>query len=102
MSRVRKITLFSSAQRDYREALEWYAEQSPRSADAFEAEVEAGLGRIHETPDAWPTCDDRHQFLMLRRFPFRIVYRYDAVEIFIVAIAHARRKPNYWRRSKRQ
>ena len=34
--------------------------------------------------------------LVLRRFPFSVVYRVLAKEIQVVAEAHHRRKPDYW------
>jgi len=34
--------------------------------------------------------------LVLRRFPFGVVYRVLAGEIQVVAVAHHRRKPGYW------
>jgi hypothetical protein len=34
------------------------------------------------------------------RFPYSIVYKEAADKIMIVAIAHQRRRPGYWRRRK--
>jgi hypothetical protein len=34
---------------------------------------------------------------VLRRFPFVIIFREAAVRIEILAIAHGRRRPGYWR-----
>lgn len=33
----------------------------------------------------------------LRRFPYFVVYREQGEEIQVVAVAHASRKPGYWR-----
>jgi plasmid stabilization system protein ParE len=35
--------------------------------------------------------------ILLHRFPFFIVYRFRQARIEIVAVAHARRRPGYWR-----
>jgi len=35
---------------------------------------------------------------VLHRFPFSIVYLDDPEVLTIVAVAHAKRKPGYWRR----
>ena len=40
--------------------------------------------------------DDMRRFLM-DRFPFVVVYRVREEETFIMAVAHGRRKPGYWR-----
>jgi hypothetical protein len=34
---------------------------------------------------------------VLRRFPFTIVYREAAQGIEVIAVAHAKRRPAYWR-----
>lgn len=36
----------------------------------------------------------------LRRFPYSIVYQIAGDEVRIIALAHQRRKPGYWRRRK--
>ena len=33
----------------------------------------------------------------LKKFPFRIVYRSIGDRVLVVAIAHAKRRPGYWR-----
>ena len=33
----------------------------------------------------------------MRRFPYLIVYRVTASAIQVVAVAHARRRPGYWK-----
>jgi toxin ParE1/3/4 len=33
----------------------------------------------------------------LRRFPFAFFYRFDSETIRVIAFAHRRRRPNYWR-----
>jgi len=98
---VRKVTLLSPAQLDYRDALEWYAERSLQAATAFETSIDIGLKRIVATPDSSPYCDDQHRSYILRTFPFSIVYRVQTDAIVVVAIAHSSRDVGYWRRRKR-
>jgi mRNA-degrading endonuclease RelE of RelBE toxin-antitoxin system len=33
----------------------------------------------------------------LRRFPYGLIYAIDRGDILIVAVAHAHRRPDYWR-----
>ena len=76
--RVANVAFLPAARDDYREALDWYWERSARAAAGFEAAVEVASRRIAETPEAWPLCDDRHRFYILRRYPFSIVYRIES------------------------
>jgi toxin ParE1/3/4 len=36
----------------------------------------------------------------LRRFPYSVIYQRTADELRVVALAHQRRRPNYWRDRK--
>jgi plasmid stabilization system protein ParE len=73
--------------------------RSPKAAGAFVDELDAALERIAESPLRHRTyVAGTRRYLMLR-FPFFVVYRIDvdADLIQIVAIAHAKRRPGYWR-----
>jgi hypothetical protein len=39
-----------------------------------------------------------HACVRLTRFPYLVVYREDATRILVVAVAHEKRKPGYWRK----
>jgi hypothetical protein len=36
----------------------------------------------------------------MRRFPLAFIYRVDAEALWIVAVAHRRRRPGYWRQRR--
>ena len=39
----------------------------------------------------------RDQKYLFRRFPFTVIYRVTETTIQIIAVAHGRRRPSYWR-----
>ncbi len=43
------------------------------------------------------SADRKTRRLLLPRFPYQIVYRIRPGEIVVVAIAHSRRRPGYWK-----
>jgi plasmid stabilization system protein ParE len=86
-----------AADADYQEALVWYQARSPQAAAGFEAAVEVALRVIGEAPERWTRCDDRHRFYILRRYPFSIIYRIEAGDVLVVAVAHSSRSASYWR-----
>jgi plasmid stabilization system protein ParE len=78
-------------------AANWYRERSPRAGEAFLFEIDHAVDRIAEAPEAWPPyLYGTHRFL-LRRFPFSVVYRRISNTIQIIALAHGRRRPGYWK-----
>jgi plasmid stabilization system protein ParE len=41
--------------------------------------------------------DSIHRAIPLQRFSFNVVYRIEGDEIIVIALAHKRRRPGYWR-----
>lgn len=77
-------------------AAAWYRERSARAATAFEAEIVHAMDRISAAPDRYPPYVEETRRILLRRFPYAIIYRLNAESIEIVAVAHGRRRPGYW------
>ena len=75
----------------------WYRERNPDTAEAFLAELERALLRIVESPERWPVVGSGLHRFVLRRFPFSIVYRLQSGQVEVLAVAHGRRRPGYWR-----
>jgi len=82
-------------------AARWYAERSPTAAIRFSAELDEAEVAIVERPEAWPTLRDGNRHYLMRRFPFSVVYRVESSRVLIVAVAHGRRRPDYWKQRQR-
>ena len=78
-------------------AFRWYQQRSPTAAAAFLIELERTLARIVEAPQLAAPGDHATRRVLLRRFPFAIVYRVTGEAIEVIAVAHGRRRPGYWR-----
>src|SRR5882762_2352614 len=92
------VEFHADAAEEVAEARVKYAAQSPRTAARFVAEVSRAIGRIAEGPQRWPRYLRKTRFFRLRRFPYLVVYRIEADKIMVIALAHVRRKPGYWKR----
>ena len=75
----------------------WYREGNETAAEAFLAELDRAVELISEGPMQLPTHLHGTRRFLLRRFPFGVVYRQIGETVQIVAFAHARRKPGYWK-----
>ena len=69
------VIICSAAEVDYTESLRWYAERSAEAANDFDTEFDRAILHIARDPERFPMCDSRHRYFLLRRFPFRIIYR---------------------------
>jgi len=78
-------------------AVDWYAQRSRRAAGLFLDELDRAIDRIGRNPEQYPPHDLGTRRMVLRRFPFVIVFRKAAAAVEIIAIAHGRRRPAYWR-----
>jgi toxin ParE1/3/4 len=83
-------------------AAAFYDAKSPGLGEAFLTAVEGALSRLRSHPRAGGDTADARRRLVVRRFPYSIVYRVDEArpdeQLFIIAIAHHKRRPGYWGR----
>ena len=85
-----RVDIHPEAIAEAQAASRWYRERSPSAAVAYLAELDLAVAAIAENPEMWPRY-------ILHRFPFCLVYRETADRIEIIAVAHGRRKPGYWK-----
>ena len=91
------IDYLPDARRDFDESSDWYAARSTRTAQRFVAAVDAALTNLAADPMRFASPDGVHHECPVQKFPFRIVYRLVDDRVVIVAVAHAKRRPGYWR-----
>jgi plasmid stabilization system protein ParE len=61
-------------------------------------ELDAAIARIAAAPQMWSPHLHGTRTCPLRRFPYHVVYVEEATAVLVVAVAHNRRRPGYWRR----
>ena len=93
----RPVDVHPEAVTEAQAAFRWYRDRSETAAEAFLAELDRAIDLILEAPMRWPAYLHRTRRFLLRRFPFIVVYRQVGETIQVVAVAHGRRKPGYWK-----
>ena len=96
----RKVRLHPEAHRDLAAGRDFYGESSPETAERFLLEVDAALALIQEAPERWAMYRLGMRRFVMPSFPYSIVYRPAASTIDVHAVAHAKRRPLYWRNRK--
>ena len=92
-----KLIIGEAAEAEYAAAADWYTERSHAAADGFTEAVAAAFRRILDRPEWGAACDDAHRLVIVRGYPYQIIYRMAADNsILVVAIAHCSRRPDYW------
>jgi len=92
-----RIDFHPDATAELEASADWYAERSPSSSRNFLVAIDVALASIAQDPKRLFRVDEHHQACGVVKFPFQIVYRHEPNRILIVAIAHAKRRPGYWR-----
>jgi toxin ParE1/3/4 len=83
---------------DARQSRRWYERRSPATANRFVEELDRAIKEIVAAPQRWPNYLHGTRIFRLRKFPFIVVYCESDVLIEIVAFAHTRRRPGYWKK----
>ena len=78
-------------------AAQWYRERSESAGEAFLSELDRAVEMILESPEMWPQYIHGTRRYLFHHFPFYLVYRQVSAKIEIVALAHGRRRPGYWK-----
>jgi plasmid stabilization system protein ParE len=96
--RSNQFRFHPEAREDFRDAIRWYRSRSPIVATEFRGMVSDVIREIVQTPQRWPKYLHGTRRYVLHRFPFSIIYLDDPNVLVIIAVAHSKRKPGYWKR----
>ena len=92
-----KVWFHEAAEGELNEAADFYDLASSELGSLFIDEVQRTIGRIKEFPEADPLLRGRVRRKPIAKFPYSIIYAIRPSEIRILAVAHQKRRPFYWR-----
>jgi len=97
-----RVRFEDEADAEYRHAGRWYEDRRTHLGIEFFDAVDAAVRRIVELPRAGARVPRLPATLPVRRipvtrFPYHVVYLETPAAIRILAVAHDRRKPGYWK-----
>ncbi len=100
------IEFLEAAEEELLEAINRYEEKQAGLGARFLAEVERASDRLEDWPLIGPVwtyseVPEGVRRLSLQAFPYHLVYVEDP-RLVIVAVAHMKRRPGYWRARLRQ
>lgn len=92
-----KIGFHELAEREMLEARDFYDNLVFGLGKKFISDLEYIINLLRENPLIFPVKFDSYRTVPLRKFPYSIIFRLDKDdEVIILAVAHQKRKPNYW------
>lgn len=96
-----KVRILPEADEEGLAAADWYDERRPSLGTAFLAELRTVQITIRSRPQSVAKLEDYtgpHEIrrVLLKRFPYAVIFACREDEVVVVAIAHTHRKPLYW------
>ncbi|MFO5494595.1 MAG: type II toxin-antitoxin system RelE/ParE family toxin [Cuspidothrix sp.] len=91
-----KLIIQPEAEYDIRNAFEWYESQNPGLGLEFVRAVDACLSGIGRQPLGYQVTYKQVRRVLIRRFPYVILYVFDQDTVFIFSCFHAKRNPKQW------
>ncbi len=98
---MKPIIIHSKARAELEESIAYYEQQKTGLGLALQSAIEKAIGRIQQNLQlgaSYKTTEFRHY--VVKRFPYVVFYVALEEVVWIVAIAHGKRRPDYWRRRK--
>ena len=91
-----RVLFRPEARAEILEAKEWYEASVPGLGLEFARALDAAVQSAARMPLAFPSIDGECRRVLLRRFPFSVIYRVAADRLLVVAVFHHRREPGKW------
>ena len=95
---MKPITFHPDADAEVTEAAQFYEARSPGLGSGLVDEVQRSLAQVVTRPEAHQQIGRRVRRKPLWRFPYNLIYAIYPDRIRIVAFAHQKRRPFYWRK----
>ncbi len=90
------VRLLRAAQGDIRRAARYYERQARHLGVEFTVEIEHALSRLADNPEIGAPIQSGARKLLVRRFPYLVIYRMLSDQVLVLAVGHQRRHPDFW------
>ncbi len=91
-----QIEFIEPASIELDDAIEYYNMQTAGLGIKFLDEVLETITLISRFPLLWSKNTESTRKAVLRKFPFNLIYSILEDKIYIIAVAHQNREPEYW------
>ena len=93
---MRSVIFHPLAEQELLDAVSYYEEQETGLGLEYLSEVEHAVNFLVRYPEAGSKVRGSIRRLTLPKFPYSLLYRVSEEQIRVLAVAHHKRKPQYW------
>jgi toxin ParE1/3/4 len=91
-----RVVFRHEARVEAREAKEWYEASVPGLGFEFVRALDVAVESAIRMPETYPFIEGECRRVLMRRFPYSIIYRARRDTLLIVAVFHHSREPGSW------
>lgn len=91
------VRFAEAARREFRDAALYYEDQRQGLGTEFTNAIHEAIDEILAFPKAFARIEAEVRKCAARRFPYAVIYSLEGEEVWIVAIMHQHRDPEYWK-----
>jgi plasmid stabilization system protein ParE len=92
-----KYLFHPEAEAEFNQAIDYYENCADGLGYDFAVEVYSAIERIVAYPKVWTILEGEVRRCQARRFPYAVLYIEEMEKIFILAVMHLHRDPDYWK-----
>jgi plasmid stabilization system protein ParE len=92
----RAVQLLPAAEREVEEAFRWYERQRRGLGFEFLLALDATMQALRRRPEGAEAVGLRTRKVLLRRFPYLVLYVLEGELILVTAVFHGHRDPRRW------
>lgn len=93
----RHLEFHPLARQELEDATRWYKNRSLAAADGFMDEMFRATQSISANPLRHAAYMHGTRRYLLKKYPYIVVFRVTETMIRVMAVAHGRRRPGYWK-----
>ena len=91
-----RVFFSPEARAEFDDGVRYYERQVSGLGRHFRDEVKDAVRRMTHWPMAAPIERGEIRRPLLNRFPYKSLYSVEADHLYVIALAHRHRAPNYW------
>ncbi|GAA5138600.1 hypothetical protein GCM10023213_17710 [Prosthecobacter algae] len=92
-----KLRTHPEADLELEESIRYLSEQTLWQASRFIDAYAAALLKIRQHPECAHFAWNPYRRFNLTPFSYALIYRHEGDTVFIIAVAHTKRHPDYWK-----
>jgi plasmid stabilization system protein ParE len=92
-----KLRFHPEAALELEEAIFYYEDRQTGLGKQLYQEIKSAAQLVMAHPQAWTMIENNIRRILVRRFPYGLLYSVCEGEIYILAVMHLNREPNYWK-----